>query len=93
MDENHLSTTHEDSSVARVYVANGAVLGNVILFSGYIEALGEVTCAFLTDTHLDIGDCCVGSVDATNMDISNHFGHTFVIWMKDIRMHLRKKID
>ena len=35
VDVNHLSTTHEDGSVARVYVADGTVLGNVILFSGY----------------------------------------------------------
>ena len=58
-------------------MADGTVLGNVILFSGYTESLDEVTCACLTDTNLDIGDCCVGLVDTTSISITHHLGSTW----------------
>ena len=63
---------HEDGSLARVYVADGTVLGHVNWFSGHTNALHDPTCAYLTDTYLDIGNSSDGRVDATSMSASHH---------------------
>ena len=89
----HLSTMHEDGNLARVYVADGTVLGNVNWFSGYTNGLDEPTCAYLTDTYLGVGNSCDGTVDATSMSVSHHLGKILAIWMIDITMHGRPRTD
>ena len=84
---------HEDGHLARVDVADGTVLGNVIWFSGYPNTLDEPTCAYLTDTYLDIGDSCDGPVDAISMSVSHHLVQILPIWMIDKTMHGRPRTD
>ena len=80
VDENHLRIIREDGNVVRVCVADGTIVGNIHLFSRYTESLSEPTYAFLTDTYLKIGDCCVGAVEATRMSMSHHLGQTSMIY-------------
>ena len=70
---------HEDGHLARVDVADGTVLGNMNWFRGYTNGLGEPTCAYLTDTYLDIGNSSDGRVDATSMSVSHHLGQILAI--------------
>eukprot|EP00584_Thalassiosira_punctigera_P021811 CAMPEP_0172573246 /NCGR_PEP_ID=MMETSP1067-20121228/136090_1 /TAXON_ID=265564 ORGANISM="Thalassiosira punctigera, Strain Tpunct2005C2" /NCGR_SAMPLE_ID=MMETSP1067 /ASSEMBLY_ACC=CAM_ASM_000444 /LENGTH=1253 /DNA_ID=CAMNT_0013365843 /DNA_START=80 /DNA_END=3841 /DNA_ORIENTATION=- len=87
IDKNHLSVTHEDGNVARIYRSDGTVHGTVNGFSGYRTALGEPACAYLTATYLQVGDWRFGVFDGSHFSVSHRLGMTSMIYRTDGTIH------
>lgn len=87
IDGTHLSVTHANGNVARIYRADGTVHGNVDDFSGYRKPLGEPACAYLATSYLQLGDWRFGAFDATHLSVSHRLGKTAMIYRTDGTVH------
>jgi hypothetical protein len=81
--DDHLSVSHENGNVARIYKSNGSVHGNVPSFNGYATELGAPTCSYLADSYLQVGDWRFAAYDATHLSVAHRLGYTSAIYRTD----------
>eukprot|EP00956_Cyclotella_meneghiniana_P017268 scaffold27964_cov59-Cyclotella_meneghiniana.AAC.1 len=62
IDNTHMSISHKDGKVARIYMSNEALDGNNHQqYSGWKSDIGDPSCAYLTENYLQIGDWRFGT--------------------------------
>ena len=84
VDTMHLSITHIDGNVARIFRSDGKVFGNILDFSGYkVSSLGAPKCAFRTDKFVQLGGWRLGEVDTSHFSVSHYSGKTAAIYVRD----------
>lgn len=87
IDDRHMSISHSNGNVARIYRSDGTVHGNNKDFSGWKSDLGEPTCAFLTNKFIQLGDWRIGEYDETHLSVGHHNGYTSAIYRRDGTFH------
>eukprot|EP00956_Cyclotella_meneghiniana_P019773 scaffold34361_cov94-Cyclotella_meneghiniana.AAC.1 len=56
IDNKHMSISHKDGNVARIYKSDGTLHENDQQYSGWKSDIGAPSCAYLTERYLQIGD-------------------------------------
>jgi len=93
IDASHLSVTHQNGNVARIYRSDGTIHGNVRSFSGYKTALGAPTCTYLSERYFQVGDWRFGAIDAHHFSVTHKVGKTAMIYRKDGTIHRGPRSD
>eukprot|EP00956_Cyclotella_meneghiniana_P042301 scaffold248410_cov63-Cyclotella_meneghiniana.AAC.1 len=83
IDNTHMSVSHRNGNVARIYRSDGTLHGNVKIFSGWESDLGAPTCAYLTENYLQIGDWRFAKMDEFHFSVSHKAGKIAVLYRTD----------
>lgn len=87
IDNTHISISHKNGNVSRIFRSDGTSHGSVNDFSGWKNELGAPTCSYLTSKYLQIGDWRLGRYDASHMSVSHRLGFTSMIYRSDGTAH------
>ena len=93
IDNAHMSVSHRNGNVSRIYRSDGSLHGNVRSFSGWKNDIGDPSCAYLTENYLQIGDWRFGKIDGSHLSVSHKGGKTAVIYRKDGTLHGGPRTD
>jgi len=93
IDNAHMSVSHKNGNVSRIYRSDGTLHGNVRSFSGWNNDIGAPSCAYLTENYLQIGDWRFGKIDGSHLSVSHKGGKTAVIYRRDGTLHGGPRTD
>ena len=93
IDDEHMSVSHRNGNVARIYRSDGTLHGNVKIFSGWESDIGAPTCAYLTENYLQIGDWRFGKMDEFHFSVSHKAGKTAAIYRIEGTVHSGPRTD
>eukprot|EP00956_Cyclotella_meneghiniana_P040823 scaffold206303_cov36-Cyclotella_meneghiniana.AAC.1 len=93
IDDRHMSVSHKNGNVARIYRSDGTLHGNNKSFSGWKSDLGALSCAYLTENYLQIGDWRFGKIDLDYLSVTHKEGKTAAIYRRDGTIHHGPRTD
>uniref|UniRef100_A0A6V2E475 Uncharacterized protein n=2 Tax=Ditylum brightwellii TaxID=49249 RepID=A0A6V2E475_9STRA len=96
IDDQHISVSHENDNVSRIYRDDGTIHGNVAAFSGFLTPLGEPSCAYLTENYLQIGDWRFAEFEEerkTFLSVSHKRGRTARLYETNGYSHGGPRVD
>eukprot|EP00956_Cyclotella_meneghiniana_P008259 scaffold11019_cov38-Cyclotella_meneghiniana.AAC.1 len=93
IDDAHMSVSHKNGNVARIYKSDGTLHGNDKDFSGWKSDIGAPSCAYLTESYLQIGDWRFGKIDGKHFSVTHKDGKTAAIYRTDGTIHRGPRAD